>query len=142
MSDSEATSERMSSANLESSDYEACPSVYEHVADDQSCPHEREPSTNLSLKDEEAISSSGEDFKGFVLPQIWSMNDFLSKTTDEVFRRLRPCFRLPNDVPIRKAYKWEKCYTRDTEDIGFYKADFIVGLGCLLVKSIIDWWII
>ena len=56
------------------------------------------------------------------------MNDFLSKMTNEVFVRLRPCFQILDDIPIRKAYKGEKCYIGDTEDIGFYEAAFITGL--------------
>ena len=52
----------------------------------------------------------------------------LSQMTNEVFGRLHPCFRIPNDIPIRKAYKGEKCYTKDTEDIGFFEAAFIVEL--------------
>lgn len=46
----------------------------------------------------------------------------------EVFGNLGPRFQIPNDIPIRKAYKRKNCYTGDTEDTGFYKATFIVGL--------------
>ena len=80
---------------------------------------------SLSFKAEQM---SGEDFRGFILPRIWSVNDFLSKMTNEVFERLRPCFRILDNIPIRKAYTGEKCYTGDTEDIGFYEAAFIAGL--------------
>ena len=48
--------------------------------------------------------------------------------TNQVFGRLRPCFWIADDIPIRKAYKREKCYTRDTEDTSFFEAAFIMGL--------------
>lgn len=45
----------------------------------------------------------------------------------DVFGRLYPCFRIPDDIPIRMARKVEKCYMGRTVDIGFYEAIFIVG---------------
>lgn len=56
------------------------------------------------------------------------VNDFLSKMTDKVFGRLYPLFRTLDIIPLRKAYKGEKCYIGDIEDTGFYKATFIAGL--------------
>lgn len=58
MLDSEAISERTSSAHLELSDNEVYPSVSKSKAD-QSSPHEREPSANSSSKDEEMSQRGG-----------------------------------------------------------------------------------
>lgn len=77
---------------------------------------------SLSFK---ARQTSREDFKGFVLPPIWSVNNFLLKMINEVFRMLCPCFRIVDYILIRKAYKGEKCYRRDTKDTSFFEAAFI-----------------
>ena len=37
-------------------------------------------------------SLSGEDFMLFILPPIWSVNDFIPKMTKDVFHRLYPRF--------------------------------------------------
>ena len=44
-----------------------------------------------------------------------------------MFSRLRPRFQIPKDVPIRKGYRGEKCYTRGLSDVDFYEATFIGG---------------
>ena len=48
--------------------------------------------------------------------------------TNEVFNRLRPRFKIPEDVPIRKADKREKCYMGESYEVGFFEAAFIAGL--------------
>lgn len=80
---------------------------------------------SLSFK---ARQTSREDFRGFVLPPIWSVNNFLLKMINEVFRMLCPCFQIVDYILIRKAYKGEKCYRRDTKDTSFFEAAFIAGL--------------
>ena len=55
-------------------------------------------------------------------------NVFSVSMTNEVFNRLRPRFQVPDDIPIRKANKGEKCYMRQSLEVGFYEAAFIVGL--------------
>ena len=51
-----------------------------------------------------------------------------------VFGRLLPHFQIPEDIPIRRACKGEKCYLSENEDIGFYKAAFIAVLRLPLTK--------
>ena len=58
----------------------------------------------------EAPSSSGDNYRPFILSSIWSVNDFLSKMTNEVLSRLRPYFQIPDDIPLRMVGKREKCY--------------------------------
>ena len=57
----------------------------------------------------EAHSLSGDDYRPFILPKIWLVNDFLSKMSNEVFGNLHPHFQIPDDIPLRMARKREKC---------------------------------
>lgn len=72
--------------------------------------------------DGEAVApgSSGNDYRPFILPSIWLINDFLSKMSKKVFGNLRPHFQISDDVPIRMVGKREKCYSGRTADVGFY----------------------
>ena len=46
-------------------------------------------------KDEDkAPNSSGDNYKPFILLKIWSVNDFLSKMSNDVFGRLHPRFQI------------------------------------------------
>lgn len=89
---------------------------------------------NSSAKDKVVASPSSQNFREFVLPQIWSVNEFVPKMTKDIFALLRPCFQIPDDVPIRKAEREEKCYLGNTEDVGFNKATFIAGLRLPLTE--------
>ena len=62
-----------------------------------------------------------------ILPLIWSANDFPISITKEVYKRLRLCFQIADDIPIRKVDKGEKCYIGRSPEVGFYKAAFIAG---------------
>ena len=62
--------------------------------------------------------------------------------TNEVFNKLRPCFQIPKDVPIRKADKGEKCYTGESYEVSFYEVAFIAGLRlpfCYLYHQLADY---
>ena len=48
--------------------------------------------------------------------------------TKDVFSRLRPRFQIPDDMPIMKGHRGEKCYTEGSSDVGFYEVAFIIGL--------------
>ena len=85
-------------------------------------------------KEDEAFSSSGDDYRPFIISTIWSVNDFLSKMTNEVVSRLCPHFQIPDDIPLRMAGKREKCYFGRIADISFYEAIFLVGLRLPLIK--------
>ena len=75
-----------------------------------------------------ALSSSCGNYRPFILPSIWLVNDFLSRMSNEVFSRLRPRFQIYDDIPLRMARKREKCCSRWTADVGFYEAVFLAGL--------------
>ena len=77
---------------------------------------------------------SGDDYRPFILPEIWSVNDFLSKMMTRVFNNLRPRYQIPDDVPIRMASKKKKCYSGRTLDVGFYEAVFMAGLRLPLTE--------
>ena len=114
-------SEYSSFVRLESVDDEVSPSGNESMADYLVGSSEREPSANPSEEDEEVASPLRQNFREFVLPRIWVVNKFPPKMMKEVFRRLHPLFQIPDDVPIRRANRREKCYLREAEDIGFYE---------------------
>jgi len=75
-----------------------------------------------------ALGLSGDDYKPFILPSIWSVKDFLLKMSDRVFNNLHPRYQILDDVPIRMAGNKEKCYSCQTTDVGFYEVVFMAGL--------------
>ena len=79
-----------------------------------------------------APGSSGDDYRPFILPSIWSVNDFLSKMSNRLFNNLCHYYQILDDVPIRMAGKKEKCYSGQIADVGFYKVVFMVGLRLTL----------
>lgn len=81
-----------------------------------------------------ASSSSGDNYRPFILPSIWSGNDFLSKISKKVFDNLRPHFHILDNVPIRMASKREKCCSGQTTNVAFYEAILMVGLRLPFTK--------
>ena len=63
---------------------------------------------------------SGDDYRPFILPKIWLMNNFFPKLIDKDSNKLWDCFQIPEHIPIRMAGKHEKCYSGRITDIGFY----------------------
>ena len=72
------------------------------------------------------IGSSGNPKSGhtrpFILPKIWTVNNFLPTMTAKIFKDLRDRYQFPNHIPIRLPGKFEKCYSRKTADFGIYDA--------------------
>ena len=64
----------------------------------------------------------------FILPQMWTVNDFLPKMTSKIFKNLRDHFQIPDHIPICLPGKFEKRYSRETEDTSMYDATLIAGL--------------
>ena len=60
------------------------------------------------------------DFRKFLLPLIWTVNDFNSTAKSAHFETLQHRYQIPIDVPICLPFKFEKCYYQDVEDIGVY----------------------
>ena len=64
----------------------------------------------------------------FILPKMWTVNDFKPTMTANIFKNLRDCYQIPNHIPIHLFGKFEKCYSGKTVDIGMYDAMFAAGL--------------
>ena len=81
--------------------------------------------------DEEVLDSTSgapRDDRPFILPKIWTVNDFLLMMSDKVFKTLRDRYQIPENIPIRLPRKFEKCYLGKTADVGMYDAMFAVRL--------------
>ena len=68
------------------------------------------------------------DNRPFILSKNWSVNKFLPKMSDRVFKELRTRFQIPNHIPLRLPRKNERCYTGRTADVGMYDAMLAAGL--------------
>ena len=82
----------------------------------------------------ESSESSGNDFRPFILPKIWSVNNFLPNMSKKVFNKFHVCFQIPSHIPLRIPSKNEKCYSGQKVDIGFYESVFVVGLRLPLTE--------
>ena len=60
----------------------------------------------------------------FILPKMWTVNDFLPMMTANTFKNLRDHYQIPNHIPIRLLGKFEKCYSGKTAVVGMYDAMF------------------
>ena len=64
----------------------------------------------------------------FILPKMWTVNDFKPMMTTNIFKNLRDHFQIPDHILIHLLGKFEKCYSGKTVNIGMYDAMFAVGL--------------
>ena len=66
----------------------------------------------------------------FILPKIWTVNDFKPTMTTNIFKNLRERYQIPDHIPIRLLGKFEKCYLGKTADVDvdMYDAMFTTGL--------------
>ena len=64
----------------------------------------------------------------FILPKMWTVNDFLPTMTANIFKNLRDRYQIPNHIPILPPGKFEKCYVGRTANVGMYDALFTAGL--------------
>ena len=78
--------------------------------------------------DKEDSKSSSDNFKPFILPKIWSVNNFPPKMSKKVFKKFHVHFQIPSHIPLRLLGKNKKCYWGRMGDVGFYEFVFIVGL--------------
>jgi len=62
------------------------------------------------VRDGKDFESSGDDFRPFILPKIWSVNNFLPKLSLKVFNKLHDRFQIPSHIPLRLSGENEKCY--------------------------------
>ena len=64
----------------------------------------------------------------FILPNMWTVNDFKPTMTTNIFKNLRDRFQIPNHIPIVLPDKFEKCYSGKIANVGMYDAMFAIGL--------------
>ena len=64
----------------------------------------------------------------FILPMIWTVNDFKPMMTTKIFNNLRDHYQILDNIPIHLPGKFEKWYSRKTVDVGMYNAMFAAGL--------------
>jgi len=101
------------------------------ISDKEDEGEERESHGDNNDGDEEALDSTSgalRDDRPFILPKIWTVNEFLLKMSDKVFKTLRDRYQILDDIPIRLPGKFEKCYSGKIADVGMYDAMFVVGL--------------
>ena len=88
-----------------------------------------EEESNGGASVEGSSGSSGDGYTCFfILPGIWTVNDFKSMMTTKFFNNLRDHYQIPNNIPICLPGKYEKCYSWKTADVGMYDAMFAAGL--------------
>ena len=81
--------------------------------------------------DEEALDSTSgtpEDDHPFILPKIWTINDFLPAMLDKVFNTLCDRYQILDNIPIHLPRKFEKCHSGKTTNVGMYDAMFAARL--------------
>lgn len=54
--------------------------------------------------------TSPDGLRQFLLPLMWTVNDFNSIVKRPYFETLRERYQIPTNVPIRLPFKFEKCY--------------------------------
>ena len=64
----------------------------------------------------------------FILPQIWTMNDFYTTMSQKFFNTLRDHHQIPDHIPFRLPRKFKKCYSGKIADVSVYDAMFAAGL--------------
>ena len=69
----------------------------------------------------------------FILPKMWTINDFNPTMTANIFKTLRDRYQIPDHIPIRLLGKFEKCNLGKTADVGMYDAMFAAGLRLPLI---------
>ena len=77
---------------------------------------------------------TGSCHKPFILPLIWTMNNFYPTMSLKVLNNLLNHYQIPKHIPMRLPRKFEKCYLGRTVDIGMYDAMFTVGVRLPLTK--------
>ena len=73
--------------------------------------------------------SLGDDYTcPFILPTIWTVNDFKLTIMNKIFNNLRDRYQIHDNIPIRLPRKYEKCYSGKNTYVGMYDAMFVTGL--------------
>ena len=64
----------------------------------------------------------------FILPKIWTVNDFMPTMSTKVFNTLQGRYQIPDHIPIRLPRMFEKRYLGRTANVGMYDAMFAARL--------------
>ena len=102
----------------------------EEIKDDEVMEGDRDEddANNRTPKVQSSVNPGSGHACPFILPQMWTINDFLPKMTSKIFKNLRDRFQIPDHIPIRLPEKFEKCYSVDMEDTGMYDATLVARL--------------
>ena len=73
-------------------------------------------------------SLRGGHTRPFILPKIWTVNDFKLTMTANIFNNLWDRYQIPDHIPIHLPVKFEKCYSEKTADVDMYDAMFAARL--------------
>ncbi|KAL0000999.1 hypothetical protein SO802_014780 [Lithocarpus litseifolius] len=76
----------------------------------------------------EAVDQVDGDTWPFILPLMWTVNDFYPKMPGKVFNTLRDLYQILESIPLRLTRKFEKRYSGRTVDINMYDAMFAARL--------------
>ena len=96
---------------------------------------EEESDEGSQEESDELVSQvDGSGSRPFILPKIWTVNDFYSSMSQKVFNTLHDHYQIPDSIPIHLLGKFERCYSGKTTDVGMYDAIFTIGLRLLLTK--------
>ena len=159
--DREAMSEQLSLVHESTSYDEVYLSSHEPM-EDLTWPQEKEPSAHSFTEEEEEKDEEYEDeydqeddgeegkdrgegdggvgeVKGvgqrpFILPLIWIVNDFYLTMSLKVFNTFHARYQIPDHIPMRLPWKFEKCYSGKIVDVGMYDAMFTARLRLSLTE--------
>ena len=95
------------------------------------CPNTNDDSDEENVENVESPIRSVvglDDLRKFVLPLMWTVNDFNSTIKRKHFDTLRERYQIAIDIPIHLPFKFENCYYRDAEDVGVHEQMFKAGL--------------
>ena len=70
--------------------------------------------------------------RNFILPPLWTVNDFNSTIKRKHVDTLRERYQIPANVPIHLPFKFEKCYYHGADDFGVYEQMFKASFRLLL----------
>ena len=104
--------------------------VEEEIEDDGVMKGDRDEddADNRTLEVGSSVNPESGHVCPFILPQMWTVNDFLLKMTFKIFKNLRDRFQIPDHIPIRFLRKFKRCYFGEMEDTGMYNATLTAGL--------------
>ena len=118
-------SERVSSANSPSNEEDEDSDVDGSESDISGDSDGEESVENVESPIRFVIGPDG--LRKFILPLMWTVNDFNSTIKRKHFDTLQERYQIPIDILIHLTFKFEKCYYRGVDDVGVYEKMFKAG---------------